>query len=387
MAISDPVFQVTSAGIAAPSFAEVLDYYQTQAKSIFGQDVNLDPDTQDGQLISIFAAALSDVNAEAINVYSAYNPQSAIGVALDSAVKTNGIARRAATHSTADVTLSGANGTVITDGTVRDADGNEWSLPPSVTIVGTSVTVTATCTKAGAIEAAANTITTIGTPTAGWTSVTNVSAATPGVNAQTDAELRQQQAISTMQPSLSLWEGILGAVGAINDVVSVGGINNDTSSTSAEGIPAHAIALVVYGGDADTIGETIFLEKSAGVPTYGSTSVTYTDRYGNANTVNFTRPTAVPISVAITISQNPGYTSAEVELIKSRIASYINGLGIGVDVNVSRVLSNVIKTDDGTVDTFFNVTALSVNGSTTSVTVDWDEMATCDEDDIVITGA
>lgn len=387
MAISDPVFQVTSAGIAAPSFAEVLDYYQTQAKSIFGQDVNLDPDTQDGQLISIFAAALSDVNAEAINVYSAYNPQSAIGVALDSAVKTNGIARRAATYSTADVTLSGANGTVITDGTVRDADGNEWSLPSSVTIVGTSVTVTATCTKAGAVEAAANTITTIGTPTAGWTSVTNASAATPGVDAQTDAELRKQQSESTMQPSLSLWEGILGAVGAINDVVSVGGINNDTSSTSAEGIPAHAIALVVYGGDADEIGETIFLEKSAGVPTYGSTSVTYTDRYGNANTVNFTRPTAVPISVALTISQNPGYTSAEVALIKSRIANYINGLGIGVEVNLSRVLSNAIKTDEGTVDSFFDVSALTLNGSASSVAIDWDEMATCDEDDIVITGA
>ena len=190
-----------------------------------------------------------------------------------------------------------------------------------------------------------------------------------------------------MQPSLSLWEGILGAVGAIADVVSVGGINNDTSSTSAEGIPAHAIALVVYGGDADEIGETIFLEKSAGVPTYGSTSVTYTDRYGTINTVSFTRPTAVPIAVAITITQNPGYTSAEVALIKSRIANYINGLGIGVEVNLGRVLSNAIKTDEGTVDSFFDVSALTLNGSASSVSIDWDEMATCDEDDIVITGA
>lgn len=388
MAITDPIFQVTSEGISAPDYADILDYFKTKAQGIFGSDINLDADTQDGQLIAIFAAAVSDMNAEAIAVYSAYNPQSAIGVALDSAVKTNGISRRAATYSTADVTLTGTYGTVIANGQVKDDAGNIWDLPSSVTIgADGTVTVTATCETAGAIEAEANTITSIATPTLGWTSVTNASAATVGANAETDAELRKQQSESTMQPSLSLWEGLVGSVEAINDVVSVSGINNDTASTDADGIPAHTIAIVVYGGDADEIAETIFKEKSPGVATYGSTSVTYTDSFGNANTINFTRPTLVPITVAVTITQNQGYTSEEVSLIQNRIADYINGLGIGADVNISRVLSNAIKTDEGLVDTLFDVVSIELNGSASSVSIDWNEMPTCDPDDVTVTGA
>ena len=176
MAITYPIFQVTSDGISAPDYTDILDYFKTKAQGIFGSDINLDADTQDGQLIAIFAAAVSDMNAEAIAVYSAYNPQSAIGVALDSAVKTNGISRRAATYSTADVTLTGTYGTVIANGQVKDDAGNLWDLPTSVTIGADGTeTVPATCETAGAIEAEADTITSIATPTLGWTSVTNAS--------------------------------------------------------------------------------------------------------------------------------------------------------------------------------------------------------------------
>lgn len=386
--ISDPVAQVTESGVTAPTFEEILEFYTNKFQSIFGSDIDLDADTQDGQLCAIFASALNDVNASIVSTASAYNPQTAYGVALDSAVKTNGISRRAATYSTADVTLTGTYGTVIANGQVKDDAGNLWDLPSSVTIgADGTVTVTATCETAGAIEAEAGTITSIGTPTLGWTSVTNSSAATVGANAETDAELRKQQSESTMQPSLSLWEGLVGSVKAINDVVSVSGINNDTSATDADGIPAHTIAIVVYGGDADEIAETIFKEKSPGVATFGSTSVTYTDSFGNANTINFTRPTLVPISVSVTITQNQGYTSEEVALIKSRISNYINGLGIGADVNISRVLSNAIKTDAGLVDTLFDVVSIELNGSASSVSIDWNEMPTCDPDDVTVTGA
>ena len=71
--IYDPVFSVSESGIQAPTYDEILEYFQTQAKAIFGSDINLDADTQDGQLIAIFAAALSDVNSQAISVYNAFN--------------------------------------------------------------------------------------------------------------------------------------------------------------------------------------------------------------------------------------------------------------------------------------------------------------------------
>ena len=124
--IYDPVFSVSESGIQAPTYDEILEYFQSQAKAIFGSDINLDADTQDGQLIAIFAAALSDVNAQAISVYNAFNPATAKGIALDSAVKTNGLTRHEASHSTVDLRLVGQAGTIITNGIAIDGNDNRW---------------------------------------------------------------------------------------------------------------------------------------------------------------------------------------------------------------------------------------------------------------------
>ena len=97
--IDDPFFLVTETGISAPSYEEIYEYLKGRMRAIFGDDINLDADTQDGQMVGIVAAAISNVNAQAIAVYNAYNPTTAKGVALDSAVKVNGITRQAASHS------------------------------------------------------------------------------------------------------------------------------------------------------------------------------------------------------------------------------------------------------------------------------------------------
>jgi uncharacterized phage protein gp47/JayE len=97
-------------------------------------------------------------------------------------VKINGITRKVATNSTADLLLTGTAGTTITNGSARDKNGIIWNFPASVSIgVDGTVLVTATCANSGAVAALAGTITTINTPTRGWTTVTNPAAATVGV--------------------------------------------------------------------------------------------------------------------------------------------------------------------------------------------------------------
>jgi hypothetical protein len=86
-----------------------------------------------------------------------------------------------ASQSTATVSIVGLPGTLITGGVVRDANGNLWDLPATVTIEPDGdVDVTVTARVAGAIAAPAGTITGIHTPQAGWQSVTNALAATLG---------------------------------------------------------------------------------------------------------------------------------------------------------------------------------------------------------------
>lgn len=383
MPISDPVFQVTAQGITAPSYAEILEYLQGQARQIFGSDINLSADTQDGQLIAIVAAAISDANAQAIAVYNSFNPNTAVGVALDSAVKTNGLKRREPTQSTVDLLLVGQAGAVITNGVAIDTFENRWLLPASVVIqtIG-QTTVTAIAEEAGDIAAPAGSITTIGTPTLGWQSVTNPSAATIGVPVETDAELRARQARSTAIASVSLWEGIIGALLDLPGVTRVSGVKNDTDTPTPDGIPGHSIAMIVEGGDAQTIGETIFLKKGEGVGTFGDVSITYLDAYGFPNAVYFSRPDVVQIYCTITITPGAGYLSSVADEIQQRVADYVNSLDIGVSVNIGRVLASAIKDCTTGVDTRFDVTGItlgtsSVAQSAASVPIAWDDAAQC----------
>ena len=42
-------------GLHTPDYPTVLNYYQNQTKLVFGDDINIDSDSKDGQYLSIFA--------------------------------------------------------------------------------------------------------------------------------------------------------------------------------------------------------------------------------------------------------------------------------------------------------------------------------------------
>ena len=388
--ISDPVFQVTAQGIQAPSYGEILEFLQAEARRIFGSDINLDADTQDGQLIAIVAAAISDVNSQAIATYNSFSPSTASGVALDSVVKVNGLRRREATQSTVDLLLVGQAGTIITNGVAVDSFENRWMLPSQVVIPAIGqITVTATAEGAGDIAAPAGSVTRIGTPTLGWQSVTNPAAAAIGVPVETDAELRARQVRSTAIASVSLWEGIIGALLDLPGVTRVSGVRNDSSETTSEGIPGHTIAMIVEGGDAQTIGDTIFLKKGEGVGTYGDTQVTYLDTYGFPNDIKFSRPDVVEIYCTLTIEPGADFLSTVADEVKARIADYINALDIGTSVNIGRVLASAIKDCSTGVDARFDVTAITLGTSsesqtTASVPIAWNQAAHCSVENISV---
>lgn len=192
-----------------------------------------------------------------------------------------------------------------------------------------------------------------------------------------------------MLPSVSLWEGIRSSLLDIDGVTRVSGIKNDTGTATAEGVPGHSIALVVEGGDAQTIGQTIFLKKGEGVGTFGSTSTTYCDSYGFTNTINFSRPTVVDTFVTLTITPGVGYFSTVDDEIRQRIASYISSLAIGDDVNIARVLASAVKDCSVGIDTRFEVDAITMgisadSQSAANIQIAWNEAAFCDPENVMV---
>lgn len=389
-----PTLSVTidASGISAPAFNDILLSLQAQYKSIYGVDVDLDPDTQDGQWLAIAAKAINDNNQSTIAAYMTFSPSTAIGAGLSSVVKTNGIARLIPSFSSVDVLIVGQAGTTITNGSVGDSAGfnTQWNLPTTVNVPpGGSVTVTATCTAPGAVAALANTITKILTPTAGWQTVNNPTDAAPGNPVETDAELRARQTHSTALPSQTPVDGIFGAISNLPGVSAVSFDDNDTGSTDANGVPEHTLAMVVQGGDLQSIVNIVGLKKTIGCNTFGNTSGTYIDFYGFTKTIFFSRPTLKTISVAITVTPLPGFSTVVSNEIKNAVAAYINALGIGNDVLLTRVYGPALlqgpfavvsnKNDPNTYEINSLLIAISpATPGSSDLVIAFDQIAICD---------
>ncbi len=382
---------VTAEGISAPDYQTVLDTITGYFQQIYGSDAYLDPDSKDGQMVALVALAIHDANNTAISVYRSFSPATALGDALTSNVKINGITRRAATNSTVDLLLTGTVGTTITNGSVRDTNSVVWNLPATV-VIGTDGTVvaTATCANSGAVAAVAGSVNGINTPTRGWASVTNPLAATVGVAAETYAELRVRQSQSVALASLTPFDAVDGAIANVEGVTRHKLFENDTETTDANGLPPHSISAIVEGGDATEIANTIRSVKGQGVSTYGTTAVIVTDKYGNPYIIRFSRPVDVPVYVSITLKALTGYSSEVGDEIKAAVAAYINSLAIGDSVLLSRVYSPAnLGVVSGGNARYYDIMELLIGRSSddvaaANVVVAYDESASCSVDNIVL---
>ncbi|WP_172911156.1 baseplate J/gp47 family protein [Photorhabdus heterorhabditis] len=372
---------VTASGISAPDYQTILSKITEFARQIYGTDAYLEPDSKDGQMLAIFSLAIHDANNAVIAAYNSFSPASATGAALSNNVKINGIARHASTYSTVDVKLIGTVGTVVKNGIVRDINGYSWSIPSSVAIgIHGFVIATATCQTKGNVTALVGDVSIIGTPTQGWQNVTNLSAATPGQPIEADTALRERQRKSVALPSRTVLDGIQGAISLIPGVVRRRGFENDTNVTDNNGIPPHSIAMIVDGGDAKLIAQTIETKKGPGAGTFGDTEIKVADSYGLMHPIHFSRPKDVPVFVEITLTAFEGYTTLVGDRIRSAIASYIDAQLIGDNVYLSRLYSPAnLRDEEGlTYDIFeIQIGRSEDDVSPSNLIVTFDEAVTC----------
>ncbi|WP_310460680.1 baseplate J/gp47 family protein [Sphaerotilus sp.] len=381
---------ITPAGISAPSPAEVIASLEEAYRGIFGSDIDVSESSKEGQLLRVFALAISDANAAAVAVYNAFSPATAQGAGLSSVVKINGLARKTPAASQALVRIVGVTGTTISSGIVQDIAGLKWDLPASVVIpTAGEVTVTATCRKLGDVSAPIGTITTILTPTLGWQSVSNTAAATPGAAVETDAALRRRQALSTAIPSTTLLSGLRGALSALPGVTSAEVLENDTGTADMNGLPAHSIACIVKGGDTAQIAQTIMLRKTPGTYTHGTIEKTLYSDSGIGSTIRYFPPTPAPVRVAVTLRALAGYNTATVNAIKQAVADHINGLPFGEDVVFTRLYGPALLIGAADAQRFQVVSLQSAKGAGTLGTADlvlaFSEQPTCSPADVTIT--
>jgi uncharacterized phage protein gp47/JayE len=347
---------IDATGISAPTYLDIYQSLIASFKAIYGSDIYITPDSQDGQFLAIIARAIHDSNDAAINLFQGFSPSFAQDANLSSLVKINGLSRNIATYSTAVGNVVGQVGTVILAGVVKDTSGNLWNLPTSVTIpIAGTIAVTVTAQNPGSLVAGIGAINQINNPQLGWQSFTNTSAAVAGNPIESDAALRVRQSLSTAVPALGIKEAIYSAIGIVPGVVRFTVYENDTAITDVNGIPAHTIAAVVQGGAVTDICQAIYSKKPPGIQTYGSTSLTVYDTYGLPCLIHYEVLATVPIYFDVVIKALTGYISSTGDSLKTAIYNLINSLSIDEDVRYTQCIgaASLITTPEG--QTFYIV--------------------------------
>lgn len=359
-------------GIHVPTYADVMEYLQNQYKAIFGDDVYLGEETPDYQMMSVFGKCIEDYSALAIEAYNARDPQYASGDALDTLVQLSGMIRNRSTASTAVLTVSGEEGTEISAGSQAiDQGGNLWTIDSDVTIPASGhTTVNSTCETLGAVAAPAGYISGVYTPIPGWLYVTNETVAETGRDTESDAELRLRFADSHAITNSGIVDSIISGLRSVPGVEYVGLVENSTGTTDSNGLPGHSFCAIVEGGEDSDVAEKVFYLKPPGVATYGSAEETVIDTYGNSNTVYFTRPTSVDVSIVVSLVRTVGaYDSDRISsIIKSALEADINSLGIGKPWSVTMGYKDIYSAFDSS-DIPFTITGISAtntHGTSTS---------------------
>lgn len=314
--------QITDQGIIGRSLNEYLGEIETKTLAI-DPDWNIDPDSPDGQRIGIDAELMANLDEAVVAAYRSKDPDSATGEALRDIGKISGVLIKQATYSVAPITVAGQSGVIIPAGSqVRSrVDNTQWlTTAPIIIGVGQTGTGFVTCTTAGRVLAGAGELTIIGTPFSGWSSVTNAEA-TPGDDAETDAEFRQRRnrsvalAGSNMRDNM---EGNIANVAGVTDVVIL--VNDSVSPVDSDGVPVNCLAVIVNGGSDADIALAMYEKKNPGCgmfPRYNQKTSTWIDapgangvkvdvispRTGNPSTMTFQRAIGLPIFPVIVIQK------------------------------------------------------------------------------------
>ncbi len=362
-------YGLTTTGFTAKSADVVRQDENAAAAAKFGTSI----DTSDGAFLGVLFGILAERYGSlwdlAQAVAASQDPDQATGAALDALCLLTGTFRTAAKASTATLTLTGTNATVVAAGS--RASTNSTNLPFATSISatlstlttwltatvysvgqrvtnagnsyqcavgGTSITgptgttasgtrifvdgagpltwrflgvgaaavdVAASAVATGATVAVSGDISVISTPVGGWVGVDNVLDAVLGNDVQTDASLRVARIVQLSAPGTGTQNAIRAALLSITGVTSATVFVNNTDTVNVDSMPPHSVEALVLGGANADIAAVLFAQVAGGIAFQGTTSTTVTDSQGTAQTVKFSRPTQIPIYAQVTLTKDP----------------------------------------------------------------------------------
>lgn len=335
--------KLTENGIVIERLDRIIETLEQGFKQIYGQNINLAPDTPDGQMIGILAQMKMDIEELAENIYKQLDPNLASGAWLEQRVAYAGLVRRQASYSyLRSVILSGEPNAQLPAGIVcTDPNKVRWVLVQNVRLNEQgSIRADFRSEELGAFSLPENVNLTVETVTLGLETIVTTEAAQIGEDEESDPELRQRFFLSRSQNSHSSIDAMHSAIANLPDVKNVVILENMHDYPDDNNVPAHSLNVIVEGGDNTAIARAIVEHKGAGTGLMGSTEVTL-NVAGAEQIYRFDRAANVDVAVYLNIVRDLDGTEIDKEALKSMLTS--KSFLIGKSVSLSRLYTPINK--------------------------------------------
>lgn len=346
--------EINSNGIVTDSYSTTYDGLVANFKDIYGQDINLEQSTPDGQLIGIAAQAKTDTAELSVRLYNMFNPDTVQDRQQDNLYSLVGLKRKATKFSFVEVqvTTTGActlqgldNNAEDLNGvgyTVSDTVGNNWVLLTTqyINSAGT-YTFEFRAQNQGAVEVLPNTITNMVTVVGNVASVNNAAIQyITGQAEETNAEFRNRFYKSRALGSTGTKAGLLSKLLNANLVKSAYVHSNSTGSTDASGTPEHTVWVIVEGGADADIANIMYANITDGCGMRGSVTYSIATDGGLTQTIKFDRPTSANIYLTFSLLNKSGAAVDQSDLKDYIVANLQTGVYSSVD---TLQITNIIQ--------------------------------------------
>lgn len=315
-------------GLQVDTRPELVEELTQDFQTIYGEDINVDQSSPDGQVLNIFAQGGTDIRELLMQIYNSFDPDNCSGRILDSRCAINNIFRKGGTFTTVPidittdrtVTLEGLddnyNDVNATGYTIQDSAGNQFILISTQTLQTGTTRVLFRAKELGAVQTTLNTITIPVTIVLGVVSVNNPVDATEGKDEESDYQLKVRRRQSVSIGGSGFLNGLLATVLQLDGVTDAALYENFTGSTDANGTPAHCMWLVVEGGSDSEIADSIYRKKSYGCNMRGNITYTITTASQQQFVAKWDEPTVQNLYIKFNIVPTSSLVQFDIPAIK-----------------------------------------------------------------------
>lgn len=330
---------IAETGVIVPDTSQIRSEIEDYMRTQFGNDLNLEPETPQGVLITALTLAVDGMARNNAKLANQINPMMSSGVFLDSLSALFGTFREARTRSIiTDVKLTGRPGTIIPLGSqARSIMGDLFETTKVVILDDKGkASVDFRAMEYGEIECAVGQLDSIATSVLGWETVYNDNQAILGQLEESDLSLKRRRALTLARNNISTNEAIISSLYDLEGVHSLSYLENYTDkelTLRGKKLKPHSVYICIHGGVDEEIAQALKDNKTLGGGYNGEHEVTIVDEFsGQDYTVQFDRAKVVSLFARVTVQKGLANSKGTVPLAVQNYSEGKNEADTGLTV-------------------------------------------------------